>query len=146
MAVAGRMFERALRGLYAVLALGLVLAALYVSLGRALVPLVAEYRGELETRASAALGQRLRIGALEGRWRGFAPQLELRDVRLENDGETLQLDRLRVVPDVLASLRSASLRIASLEVHGLQLAVQEEADGSWRVKGVRRSSAPLDPA
>lgn len=146
MAVAGRLLERVLRGLYAALALGLVLAALYVSLGRALVPLVAEYRDELAGRASAALGQPLRIGALQGRWSGFAPQLELRDVQLESDGETLQLDRLRVVPDLLGSLLAGSLRIASLEVSGLQLAVQEQADGSWRVKGVRPSSAPLDPA
>jgi uncharacterized protein YhdP len=37
-------------------ALLLVLMALYVSLGRQLTPLVAEYRADIETKASAALG------------------------------------------------------------------------------------------
>ncbi|HYQ37757.1 MAG TPA: YhdP family protein [Pseudomonas sp.] len=146
MAGGARLFERLRGGLFAGLALLLLLAALYVSLGRALLPLVAEYRGELESRASAALGQPLRIGALEGRWQGFAPQLLLRDVQLEADGEALHLEQLRLVPDVFASLRTRSLRIASLEVQGLQLGLHQEADGSWRVKGVRRSDVPLDPA
>ncbi|MGH8392930.1 MAG: hypothetical protein ACRESN_11880, partial [Pseudomonas sp.] len=36
-------------------ALLLVLAAVYVSLGRELTPLVAEYRGEIEAKARTAL-------------------------------------------------------------------------------------------
>ncbi|WP_455230241.1 YhdP family protein [Geopseudomonas aromaticivorans] len=149
MAVRGRLLARVLDGLYGLAALLLLLTALYVSLGRLLVPLVAEYRGELQGRASALLGQPLHIGALEGRWRGFAPQLELRDLQLEADGEVLHLDRLRLVPDVFASLRTRSLRIASLELTGLQLGLRQEADGSWRAKGLARPAeprAPLDPA
>jgi uncharacterized protein YhdP len=46
-------------------ALVLVLMALYVSLGRELTPLVAEYRGESKTRPGA-LGMPLQIGELEG--------------------------------------------------------------------------------
>ena len=46
-----------LRTLLALCALGLVLAALYVSLGRQLVPLVAEYRGEVQEKAREALGE-----------------------------------------------------------------------------------------
>lgn len=47
-------------------ALALVLMALYVSLGRELTPLVAEYRGEVETRGRDALGMPLQIGELKG--------------------------------------------------------------------------------
>lgn len=149
MAAAGRLLARLLDGLFVLTAVVLLLAALYVSLGRALVPLVAEYRGELENRASVALGQPLHIGALEGRWQGLAPLLLLRDVQLQLDGEALHLDQLRLVPDVLASLRSRSLRIARLELQGLQLGLQEEADGRWRLKGLRPAdpaAPPLDPA
>jgi len=149
MAAGGRLLARLLDGLFVLTALLLLLAALYVSLGRALVPLVAEYRGELESQASAALGQPLHVGALEGRWQGLAPLLLLRDVQLELNGEALHLDQLRLVPDVLASLRSRSLRIARLELQGLQLGLQEDADGRWRLKGLRPSdpaAPPLDPA
>ena len=47
-------------GLCALLA---VLVALYVSLGRELAPLVAEYRVEVQTKASDALGMPLRCRA-----------------------------------------------------------------------------------
>lgn len=149
MPVAGRLLARLLDGLFVGVALALLLTALYVSLGRALLPLVAEYRGELERRASAALGQPLHLGALEGRWQGLAPLLVLRDLQLQLDGEALHLDQLRVVPDMLASLRTRSLRIARLELDGLQLGVQEQADGRWRLKGLRPAdpaAPPLDPA
>ena len=52
----------------------LVLLALYVSLGRQLVPLVAEYDAQIEARASEALGMPVRIGSLEGAgvvWRRY---------------------------------------------------------------------------
>ncbi|MCC6074717.1 YhdP family protein [Pseudomonas sp. GCM10022188] len=149
MSPAGRLLERALDALLALSATLLLLAALYVSLGRALVPLVAEYRGELEQRAAAALGQPLQVGALSGHWQGFGPLLELRDVQLQADGEALHLERLRLVPDVLDSLRTRSLRIARVELLGLQLGLRQEADGRWRVKGLRQPASPrpeLDPA
>ncbi|MFP3408440.1 hypothetical protein SB757_27920, partial [Pseudomonas sp. SIMBA_065] len=50
-----------------------VLVALYVSLGRELVPLVAEYRADVERKAEQALGLPVHVGALEGRWSGLAP-------------------------------------------------------------------------
>ena len=49
----------------------LVLLALYVSLGRQLVPLVAEYRQQLEDEAGKQLGIPVRIAELTGSWRGF---------------------------------------------------------------------------
>ena len=52
-------------------ALVLVLMALYVSLGRELTPLVAEYRAEIEDKASTALGMPLQIGGLEGQLEGI---------------------------------------------------------------------------
>ena len=61
-------------------ALVLVLMAVYVSLGRELAPVVAEYRAEVEAKAQQALGMPLRIGSLEGTWRGFAPIVLARDV------------------------------------------------------------------
>ncbi|MCQ4346094.1 TIGR02099 family protein [Pseudomonas stutzeri] len=147
MAAGGRWLARLLDALFVGVALLLVLTALYVSLGRALVPLVAEYRDELERRVGAALGQPLRLGALEGRWQGLAPLLVLRDVQLELDGEALYLDRLRLVPDLPGSLRAGSLRIARLELEGLQLGLQEQADGRWRLKGLRPTApAAGDPA
>jgi uncharacterized protein YhdP len=120
----------------------LVLAALYVSLGRELVPLVAEYRLELEDRASAQLGMPVRIGRLEGRWQGFAPVLVAHDVRLGKEGEGLSLERVQLVPDVAASLLARQPRIARLQFDGLQLNVRAERRGCLAVAGFTAAQWP----
>ena len=129
-------------------ALGLVLAALYVSLGRELLPLAAEYRLEVEDKAAAALAMPVRIGTLEGRWQGFAPVLIAHDLQVGEGPGALQLDQVRVVPDVLASLAARQLRVARLELEGLQLLVEQGAEGGWALKGLapRETAAPLDMA
>lgn len=125
----------------------LVLAALYVSLGRELLPLVAEYRLELEDRASAALGLPVRIGRLEGRWQGFAPLLVAHDVHLGEEDEGLSLERVQVLPDMFASLLAREPRIAHLQLDGLQLNLREDAEGVWQLQGwPQRQAASLDVA
>ena len=71
-----------LRQSLSIAALGLVVAALYVSLGRQLVPLVAEYRLQAQDKAAELLAMPVRLGRLEGRWQGLAPQLLAHDVLL----------------------------------------------------------------
>ncbi|MBS7663866.1 TIGR02099 family protein [Pseudomonas lalucatii] len=131
-----RWFAAALRWALGCCALLLVLAALFVSLGRELVPWVAEYRLEAEDRGRALLGVPLEIGSLEGRWQGFAPLLIGRDVRLGEGPGALHLDQLRLRPDVLASLLARQLRVASLELEGLQLGVHQDEQGAWSLKGL----------
>ncbi|MDH4557599.1 TIGR02099 family protein [Pseudomonas sp. BN417] len=130
---------RALRWLLALCALCLVLAALYVSLGRELVPLVAEYRLEAETRASAALGQPLKVGSLEGRWHGLAPLLIAHDVRLGEGDSALRLGQVRVIPDVLGSLMARQPRIDRLELEGVQLSLRQDEAGKWHLRGFAAS-------
>jgi uncharacterized protein (TIGR02099 family) len=137
---------RALRWLLALCALCLVLAALYVSLGRELVPLVAEYRLEAETRASAALGQPLKVGRLEGRWQGLAPLLIAHDVLLGEGEGALRLTQIRVVPDVLGSLLAHQPRIDRLELDGVQLTLQQDEAGKWHLQGFAASPDKPLPA
>ncbi len=127
-------------------ALLLVLAAVYVSLGRELTPLVAEYRAEIEAKAQAAVGMPLRIGSLEGRWSGFAPVLLAHDVMVGEGNSALRLDQVEVVPDIWASLIAREVRLAHLEVSGLQLSVKEDKDGHWALQGLPLpDDQPLDP-
>ena len=121
-------------------ALALVLAAFYVSLGRELVPLVAEYRLDAEDKAREALAMPVQIGALEGLWQGFSPVLTAHDVAVGEGAGALQLDQVRVVPDVLGSLLARQLRVARLEVDGLQLVVAQDAQGQWSLKGCRTAT------
>ncbi|WP_223486258.1 YhdP family protein [Pseudomonas sp. A-RE-19] len=127
-------------------ALVLVLMALFVSLGRELTPLVAEYRAEVEAKASDALGMPLRIGALEGKWSGLAPVLLAHDVMVGEGSNALRLDQVRAVPDLWASLLARDVRIAHLELSGLKVSLKEGDDGHWVLEGLPvRQDQPLDP-
>ena len=127
-------------------ALLLVLAAVYVSLGRELTPLVAEYRAEVEAKAQAALGVPLHIGRLEGRWSGFAPVLLAHDVMVGEGSSALRLDQVEVVPAIWESLMAREVRLAHLQVSGLQLSAKEDKDGHWALQGMPvQDEQPLDP-
>lgn len=133
-------------GLCALLA---VLVALYVSLGRELVPLVAEYRADVESKAEQALGLPVHVGALEGRWSGLAPVLRVRDLQLGEGATALRLDDVKVVPDVWASLTAREVRLARIQLGGLQLILRENEQGAWNLEGLpkrRRTTRPRRPA
>ncbi|MBO2890952.1 MULTISPECIES: YhdP family protein [Pseudomonas] len=130
-----------------VCALLAVLVALYVSLGRELVPLVAEYRADVESKAEQALGLPVHVGALEGRWSGLAPVLRVRDLQLGEGATVLRLDDVKVVPDVWASLTAREVRLARIQLGGLQLILRENEQGAWSLEGLpKKDDAPLDPA
>ncbi|HEX8542855.1 MAG TPA: YhdP family protein [Pseudomonas sp.] len=127
-------------------ALVLVLAALYVSVGRQLTPLISEYRAEVESKARAAVGMPLAIGSLEGSWSGFAPIFVAHDVMLGEGMSTVRLDQIRAVPDLWASLLAQEVRIAHLEVNGLQVSLKQDQDGRWALQGLPVSNdKPFDP-
>ncbi|MGY2290487.1 YhdP family protein [Pseudomonas sp. SDO528_S397] len=141
-----RFFAALTRWSLGLCALLLILAAVYVSLGRELTPLVAEYRGEIETKARAALDMPLAIGSLEGRWSGFAPVLLAHDVMVGEGNHAVRLDQVEAVPDLWASLLAREVRIARLQVSGLQVSLKEDEGGHWALQGLPvQDDQPLDP-
>ncbi|QRY81547.1 TIGR02099 family protein [Pseudomonas sp. PDNC002] len=142
---AGSLFATALRAVLGLLALGLVLLALYVSLGRQLVPLVAEYRDDLAQQASDQLGLPVTIGALEGHWHAFSPIIVVRDIQLGEGNDSLRLERVRLTPDILASLMARQPRIDSLELEGLHLTLREDEAGKWHADGLPNRNNDTDP-
>jgi len=127
-------------------AMGLIILALYVSLGRQLVPLVAEYRLEVQDKARDVLNMPVALGQLEGRWEGLSPQLVAHNVILGEGDGAVRLDRLALVPDVSGSLLARQLKLDSIEFSGLQLGLVQTAEGKWRVDGLPEhgDQAPAD--
>ncbi|WP_413044254.1 YhdP family protein [Pseudomonas sp. YJ42] len=127
-------------------AIGLMLLALYVSLGRQLVPLVAEYRLEVQNKARELLNVPIELGNLEGRWEGFSPRLLAHDVILGEGDMAMRLDQLALVPDIAASLLSRQLQLRTVEFVGAHLSLVQGADGRWRVGGLpeRDDQGPID--
>ncbi|TBU92830.1 TIGR02099 family protein [Stutzerimonas kirkiae] len=114
---------------------GLVLLALYVSLGRQLVPLVAEYRADAEAIVARQLGVPVSIERLEGRWDGLLPRLLAHDVFIGEGDNPLRLDRLELVPDLAESLWTRQPYLSELRLAGLHLSLQQDDTGAWRVEG-----------
>lgn len=124
----------------------LVITALYVSVGRELAPLIAEYRVELQNKARDALGMPLTIGSLEGSWSGMAPVLMAHDVMVGEGNHALRLDQVQVVPDVWSSLLHRDIRIAHLQLNGLQISARQDKAGHWALEGLPvQDDQPLDP-
>lgn len=127
-------------------ALVVVLAALYVSVGRELTPLIAGYRVEVQSKAQDALAMPLGIGSLQGSWRGFSPVFIANDVMLGEGAHSVRLDKVRAEPDLWASLLAWDLRLSHVQVEGLQLSVKEDQAGHWALQGLPVSDdKPLDP-
>lgn len=127
-------------------ALVLIMAALYVSVGRELTPLVAGYRVEVQSKAQAAVGMPLAIGSLEGSWRGFSPVFVANDVMVGEGANAVRLDEVRAEPDLWASLLAWDVRLSHVEVNGLQVILKEDQDGHWALQGLPlQNDKPLDP-
>lgn len=131
----GQVLRVALRQVAVLAVAGLLLLALYVSLGRQLVPWFAEFRPELESRAAELLRQPVRIGRLEGAWRGLSPHLVIHDLRLGDPAGGLRIERVALVLDVFESLWARQLRLLSVEIEAPHLGLSQQADGQWAVEG-----------
>ncbi|WP_339490240.1 YhdP family protein [Pseudomonas sp. EL_65y_Pfl2_R95] len=136
MARSGNWLAKLLRWSLGLCALVLIVAALLVSIGRQITPLVAQYRIEAEDKAQAALGMPVSIGSLEGSWHGLAPILVAHDVILGDGADAVRLDQIRLIPDLVASAMAMQPRAELLAIDGLQLSVAENEAGEWQVEGL----------
>lgn len=133
--------NRLLRWGFWLLAGLLITAALYVSLGRQLVPLVAEYRTEIQQQLQQSLQQTIHIEQLEGRWRGFSPLLAAHYVTLGEGDKTVQVEALHIQPDIIASLLAREIRLKAVTLQGLQIHLQEDQAGQWTLQGLHIKDA-----
>ena len=120
---------------------GMQLALRYVVL-----PSVADYQVEIERLASNAVGQAVRIGRIEARWRGLNPDLILDDVVVD-DSRGFPAFTLRRVESVLSwqSVLRWRPMLSLLSLEGPVLHVRRGEDGRITVAGVS-TEGESDPA
>ncbi len=104
-----------------------------------IVPRIGDWRPELETQASRALGVPVRIGSITARSEGLVPSFELRDVVIADaqGRDALRLSR------VLAALSPRSLwnfGFDQLYVEQPQLDIRRSADGRLFIAGIDLST------
>ncbi|MES2888203.1 MAG: YhdP family protein [Pseudomonadota bacterium] len=137
-----RILRRVAGGLLGVAAtvLGLALVA-WLGLQWFILPHIDQWRAEIETRTSQAIGVPIRLGGIQVQSRGWAPTIELRDVVLMD----AQGREALVLPRVLASLSPRSLvalepRFRQLVIDDAHLEIERNAEGQFSVAGL-----PLRP-
>lgn len=94
------------------------------------------YRADLSAWITHVADRPVQIGGVNLGWRGIEPRLDLSDITLfsEDGDESLTLDRLSLGFNPLRLLRG-DLLPDRLEVSGLALELELDAEGRWSVAG-----------
>ncbi|GAB3094140.1 hypothetical protein GCM10027217_06900 [Pseudomaricurvus hydrocarbonicus] len=126
-----------------VLALLLILIALFVQLGRQLTPLVSENHVWLENYLSKQLQAQVSVDTLDASWRGFRPEISFSELTVVNaDGETaLSIGRGVAQVGLLQSLWDWSLRFWRIEADRAKAVLTQTPDGLWELSGVTLPAA-----
>lgn len=116
-----------------------ILVALLITTTRLLLPLVEDYRQELETEISRQVGKPVEIGALRAHLRGFYPELVLKEVAVlsaDREMAVAQLREVRVGLALSTLLVDRVVRPLWITLIGAELTINREKDGSLSVHGL----------
>jgi uncharacterized protein (TIGR02099 family) len=141
------LLKKTLSSLLTTFVVMLLLLAVYVSLGRQLLPYAVNYRADVESRLEAAIGQQVRIGALSGSWNGLNPLLSLQRVLISplsrlDTSQALLIDTLTLEVDVLASMLARQVILHNVDLQGPEFTVVELEDGRWQLQGFAMPTGP----
>jgi uncharacterized protein (TIGR02099 family) len=140
------MLARTLHSLWLLAVALLFLVAVVLMAGRLLVPLLGEYRAEVENLAGQALQRNVSIGRMQGTWRRLNPVLRLKDVVISEPqapGSRLYIREVWLALDVRNYLLEGEVRIASIDVIGADLSVIRNADGHLYIEHLTSESGSL---
>lgn len=123
-----------------------ITVALLVSIARLLLPVLDQYRVQIESFASEQLGRPVQIGTVTAGWEGLEPDLRLQDVRiLAQDGNStwLSMREVRASLDILATIRHRRPEMGRISLVGGSVDVARHDDGSFSVAGVATGSGGI---
>ncbi|HEY6863355.1 MAG TPA: AsmA family protein, partial [Burkholderiales bacterium] len=117
-------------------------AGLVLALRFWLLPDIEHYRGDIVAAVTRAVGQPVKIGAIEAGWLGLRPQVSLYDVRVYDSAGQEALV-LPVVDNVVSwrSIARGDLRLHSLAIDSPRLSVRRDAAGELYVAGIKLAAS-----
>jgi len=138
------MLKRTLHAAWLLLAAGLFLVAVLLTVARVWAPSLGAYRQDIETAASAALQRPLTIGRVEVTWRGLRPVFRLRDVVMAGVRDLRQLDvrEIQVSFDTGHFLKTRELRFDGIDIIGTKLNLTRDADGRLKLEEFAGENRP----
>lgn len=121
-----------------------IMVGVVVAVARLGLPMVSDYRAEVEQRLHQELGVNLAIGAVDAQWHGLHPELRVSGLDLLDEqglATGVHFDQMRITLDLWATLRSRQLQPADLELSGSRLDVTRGRDGRLSLRGWRSTNA-----
>ena len=116
------------------LAVLIILTAVLVGIGRALIPYADHLRPWLAEQLSDRVGQEVHVERLQAHWPRLTPQLNLFGLRIGDvDDPILEIDQARLEIHLLDLIGDESNPVR-LIVLGLDLVLAEDEDGQWGVR------------
>ena len=126
-----------IRGFSFTLLSGLIIVALYVSIGRIAVNAAGYYKENLTALLEASLNSKVSIGRLQGSWRYFDPTISIENLILGSLTEpAIVIDRVSIRVSTLFSLLETNPVLTEIDMDGVRLMLVEQEDGSWRIPGL----------
>ncbi len=119
-----------------ILAVAVILLAIFFSLFRAMTPWAEHYKGDIEKHLTKLVGHPVHIQAMETSWYWFEPVLKLDKVTITQANQpVLKLDKLLVGINLFSSLWHWQIQPGILYIEDLNLNIHE-IDHHWIVDGL----------
>jgi len=131
-------FNQSFKFIWMSLAVLLILFAVIVSASRMLIPLVAEYKHDLEDIASQQLGRPVKVGSINAEWIGLWPSIHLSDVKIQSRSTKntwLEVDEAWLTLDLLSFISKGYPDTERVKIDGLKLDVQRVDEVAYIVNG-----------
>ena len=108
-----------------------------IFIGRQSIGQLDQLRPTLKTFISSSTGMQVELSPISGQWPELVPVVEFQAVNLlDIDGESVfRLEQGRADLDILKSIQQQTTIWRDLSVKKLELSLEENAQGNWRLKG-----------
>lgn len=120
----------------------LILLALSLTVARLFLPLLSNYKDDLQMQISQVVGQPILVREFDIGWHGLGPRLYLNGVSLrDRSGEKtlIGFDRAYVDISVPASLYRGQVAVSNLTLDGVELRLVRHTDGQLALEGIQPS-------
>ncbi|MDR3441429.1 MAG: YhdP family protein [Legionella sp.] len=133
-----------MKKIWMIIAILIILMAVFSSVFRSLTPWAKEYKTDIEHHLSVLLGQPVHIQNIETGWYWLQPVLKLNQVTLGDDSKnTFQLSKLLVGINLFKSLWTWQIQPGVLYIDDMHLTLREKS-GNWTINGVSTDSLSSD--
>ncbi|MGC1182247.1 MAG: hypothetical protein WA877_04855, partial [Legionella sp.] len=136
--------NKILKKFWMIVAILIILMAVFSSIFRSLTPWAKQYKGDIEHHLSFLLGLPVTIETMETSWYWFQPVLKLKQVTVIDDSKKiLRLNKLLVGINLFKSVWNWQIQPGILYLDEVHLTLREK-EGRWSIDGISTNTINAD--